>query len=87
MKLPELLKILDMAGVRHGNRDALVAEKTGYAKGTVTRILSGNAAVTDRFSTAVVNAFTSTHEQAQNSVKLNGTYTKDDLIRILHSML
>lgn len=48
---------LDQAGVRHGSRNKSVAEKTGYAIGTVNRVLSGNAALTDRFIQAVCSGF------------------------------
>lgn len=55
--LSRLLIGLKNAGVETGERNKTVADKTGYALGTITRILSGNAALTDRFIQSVCSAF------------------------------
>jgi len=55
--LSRLLIGLKTVGVEKGERNKTVAEKTGYAVGTVNRILSGNAALTDRFIQAVCSSF------------------------------
>lgn len=56
-KLSRLLSGIESAGVRRGERNKTVAEKTGYSVGTVNRILSGNAALTVRFIQAVCAGF------------------------------
>lgn len=55
--LSRLLIGLKNVGVETGERNKTVADKTGYALGTITRILSGNAALTDRFIQSVCSAF------------------------------
>lgn len=55
--LSRLLEGLEHAGVKHGSRNKTVAEETGYAVGTINRILSGNANLTDRFIQSVCSSF------------------------------
>ena len=56
-KLSRLLIGLKGAGVNKGERNKTVAGTTGYSVGTINRILSGNAVLTDRFIKAVCGAF------------------------------
>ncbi|MCE1226501.1 MAG: hypothetical protein LWW87_08460 [Geobacteraceae bacterium] len=56
-KLARLLKALVDSGVMHGERNRTVANATGYSEGTVKRILSGNAVLTDRFIKIVCAGF------------------------------
>ncbi len=56
-KLSRLLKALVDSGVMHGERNRTVANATGYSEGTVKRILSGNAVLTDRFIKIVCAGF------------------------------
>ena len=56
-KLDRLLVALKEVGVEQGARNRTVAEKTGYSEKTVGNLLSGHAAITDRFIWAVGTAF------------------------------
>ena len=55
--LERLLVALDECGIKKYGRNPQVADKTGYATGMVAKILSGNAALTDRFIQAACNGF------------------------------
>lgn len=55
--LERLLLGLENCGVKKYGRNTLVAEKTGYAPGMVAKVLSGHAALTDRFIQSVCGAF------------------------------
>lgn len=55
--LERLLIALDDCGVKKYGRNPQVADKTGYAAGMVAKVLSGNAALTDRFIQAVCSGF------------------------------
>lgn len=54
-KLDDLLNVIKLAGIETGSRNKTVANITGYTVGTVNRILSGNAVISDRFCLAVYN--------------------------------
>lgn len=56
-QLVRLLAGLDAAEIKRGNRNKIVAEKTGYSLDSVKRILSGNSALTSRFIQAVCSVF------------------------------
>ena len=56
-RLNELLQLLDSCGIPKYGRNIVVAEKTGYAPGMVAKVLTGHAAITDRFLLAIHSAF------------------------------
>lgn len=55
--LNRILEGLKLARVEKGERNKVVAEKTGYSVKTIGNILSGAAALTPRFIQAVCSAF------------------------------
>lgn len=56
-ELKRLLEGLKLSGVIKGGRNKAVSEKTGYSLRSVGSILSGHAALTQRFVQAVCSAF------------------------------
>lgn len=56
-QLSILLSALDGVGVHFGSRNRTVAEATGYAEGSVRRLLSGNTPLTNKFIKAVCESF------------------------------
>lgn len=53
----ELKTIIDNLGLPARGRIKMIADKTGYSSGMVSKLLSGHAAIAERFITVLNNSF------------------------------